>query len=290
MRILKFLLSIILAIILILSAGAVLSSFAVTEAVSEEAIQKAVVETGAVDELTDRILSQNTVNMGGQYGQTMKEILKSDAMTEFFTVYTSGCLQNQVRGEEGTAGSGYYDEIGSDDLYMAFSKGTDECINKGSISMGEGERQIFDAALKTAMPTLANGINYVIQQMNLTSFIDDETAEYMETAQTMTSPEFRYGSMGIGLLACLGLLLLRRHKRSGLLWCGICLLLIAGLFFVLSMMLGGTVESSSDFIALSTRMLYVMISYGLKKVAVVGGIVGVACLPLCLVAKLVLRR
>lgn len=289
MRIVRFLLSIILAIILILSAGAVFSSFAVTEAVSEEAIQKAVVETGAVDELTDRILSQNTVNMGGQYGQTMKEILKSESMTKFFTAYTAGCLQNQVRGEEGTAGSGYYDEIGSDDLYMAFREGTDECINKGSISMGEGERQIFDTALKTAMPTLANGINYVIQQMNLTSFIDDDTAEYMETAQMMTSSEFRYGAIGIAAIACLGLILLRRHRRSGLFWCGICLLLIAGLFYVVATMLSGTAESSGDFVALSTRMLYVMVAYGLKKVAIAGGVAGAACLPICLVAKL-LRR
>ncbi|MCQ2545915.1 MAG: hypothetical protein MJ144_05750 [Clostridia bacterium] len=289
MRLIRFLLSIILALVLIASAGAALSSFAVTEAVSEEAIHKAVVETGAVDELTDRILAQNTVNMGGQYGQTMKEILKSEAMTEFFTAYTAVCLQNQVRGEEGTAGSGYYNEIGSDDLFIAFSGGTDECINNGSISMGEGERKIFDAALKAAMPTLANGINYVIQQMNLTSFIDDDTAEYMETAQMMTSSEFRYGAIGIAAIACLGLILLRRHRRSGMFWCGICLLLIAGLFFVFATMLSGSAESSGNFVALSTRMLYVMVAYGLKKVATVGGAVGIACLPVCLVAKLVRR-
>lgn len=289
MRLIRFLLSIILALVLIASAGAALSSFAVTEAVSEEAIHKAVVDTGAVDELTDRILAQNTVNMGGEYGQTMKDILKSQAMTDFFTAYTSSCLQNQVRGEEGTAGSGYYNEIGSDDLYMAFSGGIDECIDKGTITMSEGERQIFDDALNVAMPTLTNGINYVIEQMNLTSFIDDDTAKYMETAQMMTSPEFRYGSIGIAALACLGLILLRRHRRSGMFWCGICLLLIAGLFFVIATMLSGTAESSSDFVALSTRMLYVMVAYGLKKVAIVGGIVGVACLPVCLVAKLIRR-
>lgn len=290
MRFIRFLLSIILALILAVSAGAALSSYAVTEAVSEEAIQKAVVETGAVDELTDRILAQNTVNMGGQYGQTMKEILKSEAMTEFFTVYTAGCLQNQVRGHEGTAGSGYYNEIGSDDLHMAFSRGTDECLSKGSISMAEGERQIFDDALNLAMPTLTKGINYVIEQMNLTSFIDDETAEYMQTAQTMTSPAFRYGAIGIALLACIGLLLLRHHRRTGFMWCGVCLLLIAGLFYVIGMMLGGTVESSSNYIALSSRMLYVMIEYGLQKIAVVGGIIGAACLLTCFISKLIGRH
>lgn len=266
-----------------------MGSYAVTEAVSEEAIHEAVVETGAVDELTDRILAQSTVNLGGHYGQTMKEILQSEAVTGFFTSYVAGCLQNQVRGEKATAGSGYYNEIGSEELYMAFSRGTDECIAKGSITMSQGERQIFDAALNIAMPVLSGGINYVITQMNITSFVDDEASRYIERAQLMTSDVFRYGSIIIAALACLSLLLLRHSRRSGLLWCGICVLLIAGLFLVISTMLGGTAQSSGGQIALSTRMLYMMASYGLKQVAVIAGIVGAACLPAWLLAKLVLR-
>lgn len=289
MKALKFIISLILAIILIGSAGVALGSFAMTEAVSEEAMEKAIVESNAIDEITSKILSEYTVNMGGEYGETLKVILKSDAMTEFFSAYTAGCLQNELRGEEGTAGSGYYNEIGSDDLYQAFSAGVDECMSDGSISMSQGERKIFDAAIATVMPTLTKGINYVIQEMDLVSFVNDETAEKVRQAQIITSPPIRYGSIIAGLLACLGLIILRHEKRTGFLWCGICILLVAGLFFVYSIMLSGTQESSENFMSLSGRMMYIMLAYGVKRIAIVGGIIGAACLPAFGVVKAIFK-
>ena len=290
MRVIRFLASVIVAAVLVASAGMAMGSFAVTEAVSQEAIEKAITETGAIDELTNNILAQNTVNLGGQYGQTMKEILKSDAMTEFFTAYTAGALQAKVLGEEGTAGSSYYEEIGSDDLYQAFSSGTDQCLAKGSISMNEGERTIFDGALKTAMPMLAEGINYVLTQMNLTSFVDEDMQQQIEIAHEITSDRFRYGTIGLGALAALLLFLLRWNRHTGFVWCGVCLLLVAAMFYIFAMMLEGTVESSSSFIALSSRMLYIMVAYGLQKIAIIGGGAGVLCFPACPIAKLIFRK
>lgn len=274
MKVFKFILSVILAIILVVSAGAAMGAFAITQAVSEKSVEEAIVKTDAVNQLTDNILANSTVNMGGEYGQEMKEILKSQAMTDFFTAYTAACLQNQLAGEEGTAGSGYYNEIGSDDLHQAFGHGIDECLQKGSISMDEGERQLFDAALNEAMPNLTEGINAVIQQMNLTSFVDEETDRNLQQARKITSPELRMAALALAAIACILLIVLRHERRTGLIWCGICILLVAGLLFVMSMMLSGTEEASTNFISLSERMMYIMVSYGAEKLAVMGGIAG----------------
>lgn len=100
MRLLKGLVAFALAVILIASSALALGSYAVSEAISEEGVEKAITETDAVGELTDNIIQQNTVNMGGVYGETMQAILKSDAMTDYFTEYTARCLQSQIYGEE----------------------------------------------------------------------------------------------------------------------------------------------------------------------------------------------
>lgn len=271
-----------LAVILLASAGLALGSYAVAETVSEEAVEKAITETDAVGKLTDNIIEHNTINLGGVYGDNMQAILKSDAMTEFFTAYTAQCLQSQVYGGE-------MEEIGSDDLNAAFSRGMDECIENGTISMNQGERALFDEALNTAMPNLTKGINYVLSQMNLTSFVDEDTANQIELAQTATSTEVRYGAAGIAILACVLLFALYWRSKFGMLLSGIMILIVAAFFFVLSMMIGQTVESSGSSVVLSRQMLYIMVSYGAQQAVRVGTIVGGAMIVGCPIFKLVFR-
>ena len=282
MKVLKIIIAVLLALNLLASAGLAMGSVAAGRAISETAIEKAITKTGAVDELTGRIIAQRTVNMGGQYGSTMQTILKSDAMTDFFTEYTAKALQSQVYGVQ-------CEEIGSDDLNAAFSRGTDECIAEGSISMGSNERLIFDTALNTAMPILTEGINYVMTQMNLTSFIDEDTAEYMETARFLTSGKVRYGSAIIAIVICIILIVLFGGGMAGFVWSGVCILLMAAIFFIMSIMLEGTMEASAGEIALSTRMMYVMVGEGLSFAGIGGGIVGAAMIVLRGIIKAIFR-
>ncbi|MBE6029942.1 MAG: hypothetical protein E7226_07365 [Clostridiales bacterium] len=282
MRLLRGILGFLLALILLASAGLALGSYAVAETVSEDAVEKAITETDAVGKLTDNIIEHNTVNLGGVYGDTMQAILKSNAMTEFFTAYTTRCLQSQIYGEG-------MEEIGADDLNAAFSKGTDECIENGSISMDRGERALFDEALNTAMPNLTKGINFVLSQMNLTSFVDEDTASQIELARTATSTEVRYGATGIAILACVLLFALYWRSKFGMLLSGIMILVVAAFFFVLSMMIDQTVESSGTGLVLSRQMLYIMVSYGAQQAVRVGTIVGGAMIVGCPIFKLVFR-
>lgn len=282
MKILKTLIALILSVILLASVGMAMCSFAVDKSLSEESIEKAISETNAVDKLTDRILEQNTVNMGGEYGESMKAILKSDTMTDFFTAYTAKALRDQVYGDGGT-------EIGTDEMNQAFSEGMDECRANGSISMNSGERLLFDQALNSAMPNLTEGINYVLTQMNLTSFVDEETQEQIETAKKLASPEVRYGTIGIAIIICLIIIAFFWRSKLGMIWCSFCILLIAGFFWLIAMMLEGTMESSGDYLALSTKMLAVMISYGADYVAIATGLIGLAFIPGCLILRLLSR-
>lgn len=282
MKVLKIIAALLLSAVLFVSAGLAMGSFAAGEAISEEAIEKAIVDTGAVDKLTDNILAQNTTNLGAGYGQTMKTILKSDAMTQFFTEYTASCLQSKVYEET-------YEEIGSDELNEAFQRGTDECMADGSIAMGEMERKVFDEALNLAMPVLTEGVNYVLKQMNLSSFVDEDTAQQIEMAQSITSDTLRFGACAVAAACCLIILLLFHRSKMGLIWCGVCILIIAVFFGIFAVMLDQTVASSGENIVLSRQMLYVMVAHGLKYVAVAGGALGAACFPACLILRKIFR-
>ena len=282
MRVVKGILAFLLAVILIISATLALGSYAVSEAMSEDAVEKAITETDAVGQLTDNIIQQNTVNLGGVYGETMQSVLKSDAMTAFFTEYTARCLQSQVYGEE-------MEEIGSDDLNMAFSRGMDECLANGTVSMNEGERKMFDDALNAAMPNLTKGVNYVLSQMNLDAFVDEETAEQIEMARTATSPQVRYGAAGIAIMACLLIVVLYWRSKAGLILCGALILVIAAFLFILSMMIDQTIEATGDGMVLSRQMLYVMVTYGVQAAMRVGAIVGIAMIIAFPIFRLVFR-
>ena len=282
MRVIKGILAFLLAIILLLSASLALGSFAVSEAISEDAVEEAITETDAVGQLTDNIIQQNTVNLGGVYGETMQSVLKSDAMTAFFTEYTARCLQSQVYGEE-------MEEVGSDDLNMAFSQGMDECLANGTISMNEGERKMFDDALNAAMPNLTKGVNYVLNQMDLDAFVDEETAEQIEMARTVTSAQVRYGAAGIAIMACLLIVALYWGSKIGLILCGVIILVIAAFMFILSMMIDQTVDATGDGMVLSRQMLYVMVTYGVQSAMKVGAVVGGAMIIAFPVFRLIFR-
>ena len=283
MKLLKGLLAFVLALILIASSALALGSYAVRESVSEDAVEEAITKTDAVGQLTDNIIIHNTINLGGEYGETMQAILKSDAMTDFFTAYTARSLQSQIYGTE-------LEEIGADDLNQAFSQGMDECLANGTVTMDEGERMVFDQALNTAMPNLTKGVNYVLAQMDLTEYVDADTSYQLEMAKAATSDGVRYGAAGIAIMACLVLFALYWRSKMGLLLCGLIVLVVTGFFYILSMMIGQTLQSSGSGIVLSKQMLYVMISYGAMKAVYVGATCGGAMIVCCPIFKLMFRK
>jgi len=283
MRYLKGFAAFALAVILIAGSALALGAYAIAEAVSEDAVEQAITRTDAVGQLTGNIIARNTINLGGAYGEEMQTILKSDAMTEFFTAYTARSLHCQIYGGE-------MEEIGADDLNAAFSRGMDECLEKGTVTMGKGERSDFDEALNTSMPNLTKGVNYVLSQMKLTEYVEDDTGSQLELAKTITSDEVRYGAAGIAIMACVVLIALYWGSKFGLLLSGLLLLVVAAFFYMLSVMIGQTLDASGGSIVLSRQMLYVMVSYGALAAARAGAVTGCALCAACPAFKLLFKK
>lgn len=67
-------------------------------------------------------LRENTVSMGGAYGELVQSVMKTDVMNDFFAAYLSSVIRSEVYGEQ-------YEEIAEDDLMQAFSSAIDEMEN-----------------------------------------------------------------------------------------------------------------------------------------------------------------
>ena len=119
--------------------------------------------------------------------------------------------------------------------------------------------------------------------------VDEETAEQIEMARTATSDEVRYGAAGIAILACILLFALYWRSKSGMLLCGILILVVAALFYGVSMMIDKTVTADGAGLVLSRQMLYIMISYGATEAMKVGTVIGGAMIVACPIFKLVFR-
>ena len=72
----------------------------VDKALSEGTIKKSIVETGVVDDVIGEALRENTVSMGGAYGELVQSVMKTDVMNDFFAAYLSSVIRSEVYGEQ----------------------------------------------------------------------------------------------------------------------------------------------------------------------------------------------
>ena len=149
---------------------------------------------------------------------------------------------------------------------------------------------MFDEALNTSMPNLTKGINYVLEQMSLKDFVDENLSKQIETARMGTSDEIRYGAAGIAILACILLIAIYWRSKFGILLSGIMVLVVAAFFYMLSMMIEQTLSSTGTNIVLSRQMLFIMVSYGAMQAMKAGAVIGGAMVVACPIFKILFRR
>ncbi len=273
MRFFKGLVGLIMAIILIGSAGIFAGSIALEKAVSEEAIEKAIEETDAVDRIADSIVRQSSTDVSRSYSTSLKKVMKSQAMTDFMTRRISESMKAKLEGEE-------LMELDRAEFKKALLDGFEECKGSDDFTLGVYETGVFNGALEKAIDNLAKSTDYVLERMELTTFLDEKTNEVLGYSKQLATDEIRYGSLGISVIMFLMLLLLFWRTKGGILWTAFSLLILAGFFWLLSYMVQATMGVSGDYAGLSTRLLYIMAGYGLESTAIPLGVIGVGMMAI----------
>lgn len=263
MKALKVIAAIIISVLLLAGESAVMGMFSVDRAVSEKTINDTIKETEIVDELVDEVLAQSTVNMGGKYGEAVKEAMRTDSMRSFFSAYMTSVLRSSVYGNQ-------YEEIGEDDLTKAFSSAMDEVGDSGKVNLSSTEEELIRQAMMKEIPDLTDDLNKLIAQYDTTnSGLAQDMASSGDVQKLMMGTGIRIIALIISLGLCAALIGLFWRSRAGFIWCAVVTAIVSVIFLALTN-IGGESVAGLYSASASEQFVLVLLSHGFKSSAVAG--------------------
>lgn len=278
MKIGKIIAALIISVILLAVNGMVFGLFAADHALSESSIHKTIKETELIESTLNEALRDNTVNMGGQYEDMLNAIMKSDAMTDFFTAYMKAAIDTEVYGKP-------YQEVANDELTRAFSDGIAEVSASGKFKISPLEETVMTAAMAQEIPDLTQNLNSAITHYDTTSgeLVQGTLDDANELAVVMGKP-MRIGLLLADAVCCILLIILFWRSRLGFLWCAVNTGLVSAGYLLIykagSLAAGGTGDDS-----LADYFLMNMAGRGFLRVAIVGFAITAAWIVLCIVFR-----
>lgn len=265
MRTLKVIAAILIALALVAAEGLAMGILSVDRALSEGTIKKSIVETGVVDDVIGEALRENTVSMGGAYGELVQSVMKTDVMNDFFAAYLSSVIRSEVYGEQ-------YEEIAEDDLMQAFSSAIDEMEKSGAIRISQEQESIIKNMIKEELPRLTQDLNSLAMQYDASrGELTNDATSANDAVKTVLSR----GTQMIMLLisAALGaaLIALFWKNKSGFIWCAVVTGVVTACYVLLTVLgASGTLLAGGS---PGYAFVLTLLSHGFKVAAIIGGVV-----------------
>lgn len=279
MKAVKIISAVILVLILLVAESFVMGIFSVDKAVSRESVNAAMEESDVVSQLVEEALMEETVNSGGEYGEMIDAVFRTESMNVFLSDYMTAVLNNQLYGDE-------YEEIGSDELMQAFSAGIDEVNQEGTYSISAMEGELLKQALQQTAPDLTKELNSQISEYDS---LEGETASLMTEGVVGDMPFIGNLAKGVSLavtaLICAGIIMLCWSSKLGFLWCSIVTALISAVFAGLYHIMGGIINVSA-----TDRMIYIMMENGFGSVYMAGFIAAAIFMAAFIILKIIFRN
>lgn len=263
MKILKVIAAVILAIALLISESLVMGLFSVDKALSEKSIKKSLNQTELISQLVDEAVGEKTVNMGGKYGDIIKQTMETEAMTNFFSEYITSAVRSELYSEE-------YREVANDELLKAFTAGIDELSQSGAIRINPVEEAVIKQAMLEAIPDLTKDLNSIMNEYDVTDGQTEQaTALADEDVQKMLSWGTRIKILLISAVLCAALIALYWRSKNGFIWCAAVTGMNSLVYFTLILTgVGGIFDTvSAD---PSEQFVLNMMTNGFKGVAIAG--------------------
>lgn len=272
----------ILSLILLTAECAALGFYALDRALSEDAIEETVKESGIIGQLADEALQESTVSMGGEYGDMAKAILETDAMMDFFAEYTAAALHAQVYGN-------VQQEIADDELMEAFSRGIDQVNESGSMTISPLEAEFLRKAMQAEIPDLTASLSEQISRYDALGGDTEAAAEADRTVSALTGIGTKLLSLVICLGALAGLIALCWKSKLGLIW-GAIVTALASLIYGGLYLIGADAVLSVTSASPVEEMALSMVTGGFRSAALAGAVITAVLLVAFVVLRLRNRR
>ena len=265
MRTLKVIAAILIALALVAAEGLAMGILSVDRALSEGTIKKSIVETGVVDDVIGEALRENTVSMGGAYGELVQSVMKTDVMNDFFAAYLSSVIRSEVYGEQ-------YEEIAEDDLMQAFSSAIDEMEKSGAIRISQEQESIIKNMIKEELPRLTQDLNSLAMQYDASrGELTNDATSANDAMKTVLSRGTQMIMLLISAALCAALIALFWKNKSGFIWCAVITGVVTACYVLLTVLgASGTLLAGGS---PGDAFVLTLLSHGFKVAAIIGGVV-----------------
>lgn len=284
MKPLKTVLTILMCIVLLAAEGILMGLFSADRALSEKTIKSSLVESDVIGSLVDEAIAENTVNMGGIYGEFAKEVFHTEVMEDFFVDYLTAAVDTEIYGRP-------HEEVAYDELTSALTQGVDEVISSGRYDISPLEADIIVQAVKEEAPALTAAIDSQVNRYEAVSGSMTENAvQPTELVKRMMSSGFRIFMALVCLALCAGIIFMCRRSRLGLLWCAIVTFAAAAAYAALPLVMRGAGWMVESAVSPSEKMILTMMTEGFTGVAVAGAAAGGIFLILFIIMRVSYRK
>lgn len=274
MKAIRVILAVIAVIALFAAEALTMGLFALDKAVSEESVREALEKSDVVAQMVEEALAEETVNMGGEYGEMMGAVLQSNAVNDFMSAFVSSAVNTQLFGDS-------YEEIANDELLMAFSEGIDEVNESGAYEISPMEGELLRKAMQQELPDLTATLN---EQMEGYAALEGVYSD--QAVNEITGAPFSSAVMEtMGVIACLllaaAVVALCWRSRLGFLWCAITMAVVSMVYCAMAVALGAMTSVSA-----ADTMIFIMTKKGFETVWMPGLIIAVVFFAAFIVLKI----
>ena len=279
----KIVFTILLCMVLLAAECITMGLLAANRALSENTIRESVAETEIIEQLVDEAIAQNTVNMGGYYGDFAKDVFRTDAMEDFFVAYLTSAVNTELYGNP-------YQEIAYDELTAALNQGVDEVFASQEYPISEVEADLIIKTINAEVPNLTAAMDGQIDKYETLSGELTEKVFLSEDAiQRLLNPGSKFVAFVISAVLCLALVYACWSSKFGFLWCGVVTAISSVICMGVSKVGAGVLPTSIE-VSPSEEMIIMMLTSGFAEAAVIGLAVAIAFFVIFGVFKLIDRR
>lgn len=279
----KVVVAVILCLALLVAECAALGLLAANRALSENNIREAVVETKVIEQLVDEAIAQNTVNMGGYYGDFAKAVFRTDAMEDFFVAYLASAVNTELYGNP-------YQEVAYDELTAALNQGVDEVLASQKYPISGVEADLIIKTINAEVPTLTDAMDVQIEKYEtLSGELTQRVFLSEDTIQRLLNPGSQFVTFAIWAVLCMAVVASFWPGRAGFIWCGVIALIGTVICEVVSKA-GGDILTAGGETSPAEEMIAMMLAKGFGETAIVGIAVALLFFAMFGIFKLIDRR
>ena len=289
MRIVKGIISLVLAVALLFTAGLAMGLNAAEGAMNAESIKRAMSKTDVVGDMLGDVLADSNITMdewSGTYDDIAQDILANDELMNSLSGYLASSLNYEIYGDEGN-------EEGMDAMYdsliNSFTQELEGLAELDGYDLSETEEDYIQQAIESELPGITEQIDQQLSDLEAAEEDMVITQFFLnDGVQAMMAKGFRTLLTAVSVILGIAIIALGWRSKLGFLWCTIVMGALSMLYVTLSLM--GEALATIIGVSDGEAMLITMLTEGFGASARTGFVITAVLLAAFIILRMTNKR